>query len=656
MSTDLLVVGATPSGIAAAIRAAREGLSVVLTNRTPHVGGMWTSGLQFFDTIYGGPRAPILDEFTRRLQDHYRATFGDPSPEYEMSRYGDPTRHGRRPHFECHVAEAVFEAMLQEEPLIEVSKGWIVVAVRRAGTRIESVTLRRYHDDVEREIVADSFVDATYEGDLAALAGVPYRIGRESRSEYGELHAGVIYTRIHPVGYPKERYLAETGLHMFSRASGAIYAGSTGAGDGAVMAYCARLVLTSDASNRIPISKPVGYSPERYEAILFDEVENLDRDTKLGSHQIVGSVESMTLGAPTAPNGKRDWIGANLVEGGHAYPDAEWPAREEIIREHQEFAVGLLYFLQTDDRVPPHVRKSVGEWGLPKDEFVDNAGLPWDIYVREARRIVGRSVITEHDATTAPGLLRAPVRHDSVGFTEWPMDSHDCWARRVPGSLNEGEFMLTELTRPAQIPYSSLLPIGVDNLLVSVCISATHVAWGTVRVEPTLMPVGEAAGWAAALAKNAGSSLALIPIERLQRRLVENRFMIGFLADLDAASNESWAPAMFYLSSKGLITSYHARGSETLISAVGRVWVRAAVEMLADASDPSGVARAVARAEREADGTGMAAGEFVAAIREECGRQRIACPDSLEALGAKLSDHALTRGEAASIIYDITAQ
>ena len=198
-----------------------------------------------------------------------------------------------------------------------------------------------------------------------------------------------------------------------------------------------------------------------------------------------------------------------------------------------------MWFLQNDESVRPESRERYRRIGLPLDEFPDNDNIPYEMYVREARRIVGRHVFTEHDNRPAPGLVRTPIHADSIAFTDWAMDSHDCTWDRSPGYAYDGKLILTEESRPAQIPWRSLLPQGVDNLIVPVCLSATHVAWGAVRLEPVWMMTGEAAGLAAALARRQGTTPGKLDADLLVRALCEKRHFVSFFNDLEAAAGPS---------------------------------------------------------------------------------------------------------------------
>jgi hypothetical protein len=260
-----------------------------------------------------------------------------------------------------------------------------------------------------------------------------------------------------------------------------------------------------------------------------------------------------------ALNGKSLFNSAVLPGEGHDYPDGDLPAREKIIKRHKNFALGLMWFLQNDESIPPDARARYRTIGLPLDEYPDNDNLPYEMYVREARRIVGRYVFTEHDNRLAPGQERTPVHPDSIAFTDWPMDSHDCsWDRR-PGFAYDGKLILTEESRPAQIPYRCLLPQGIDNLLVPVCLSATHVAWGAVRLEPVWMQTGEAAGWAAVLAKRQNTTPGALDSDLLIRTLCENRHFVSFFNDLEALADHPALPAAQYFATRSFFTDYNAR-------------------------------------------------------------------------------------------------
>jgi hypothetical protein len=310
-------------------------------------------------------------------------------------------------------------------------------------------------------------------------------------------------------------------------------------------------------------------------------------------------------GVKTIPNDKFGWNRPQLVGRQTAYVEADWTERQRIMDEHWEATLGLLYFLQHDPTVPDKVRDAWLEYGLAKDEFTDNGHRPYEIYVREARRITGRAIYTQHDAMLVPGLGRAPVHADSIAITEWYMDSHSCTTARVPGSMEEGKAMLHQETFPGQIPYRCLLPQGVDNLLVPVCLSATHVAWGTVRLEPVFMQTGESAAFAAALALKQNTTPAALDSDLLVRTLCKAGCVVSFFNEKEALQ-----PAVQYFGTKGFFSDYDARLNEPLKKATAKLW--------ADNSlDPNARARAVAEAEKSAEAGTTTRGDMLRGLYQQ---------------------------------------
>ena len=310
------------------------------------------------------------------------------------------------------------------------------------------------------------------------------------------------------------------------------------------------------------------------------------------------------------------------------------------------------YFIQNDDSVPEAIRERNLQWGLDKTLYPDNDNIPYEIYVREARRIRGRYVFREQDATLAEGYGRAPVHSDSVGVTEWPMDSHDCTTEMVPGSLHDGVLLLTEETRPGQIPYRSLLPRDIDNLIVPVCLSATHVAWGTVRLEPVRMPLGEVAAHAAALSLQLGTTPGELDPEHLQFRLVENRIMVSFFNEFDMATEEPWVPAVQYLGTKGFFDEYDARPEAPLTGSVAREWAHAFADLCQGNCDSHAVAGAVHRVAGDSD-PAVSVAEFLTLLEKEAAYRGL--PDSLvgreaEAIGWN-EEESVTRKDACRLIF-----
>ena len=575
---DLVVIGGTPAGIACAVRAAREGLTTLIVQHNGHLGGMLTNGLMQWDALHGGQRSPIFNEYARMIEDHYRDTYGDHSPQFAAARYTQT--HYPLSRFEPSVAERLFNTLVSAESNITTLLFHHPVAVTREGPLVKKLTLREYGTTNDITVSGGTFVDATYEGDLAAVAKVPYRVGRESRDEFGEPHAGKVFINIVSKPGPKDAVEGRLNLHPYAHAQGSIDPTSPHTADGAIQAYNHRFCVSNEPGKiRLP-EKPPGYDREAY---VHYNRKGLD----------AGAI-----------NGKSSWNSAILPGENHAYPEATWPEREKIIARHTSFALGLMYFLQNDESLPAATRDGFRHIGLPLDEFPDNDNLPYEIYVREARRIVGRKVFTEHDNIAAAGQARPPIHADSIAFTDWCMDSHDCTTDRRHGYEYDGKLILTEESRPAQVPYRCLLPQGIDNLLVPVCLSATHVAWGAVRLEPVWMQIGEAAGFAAALAKQHRTTPGALDADLLVRTLGKRGHQVTFF-------NEGpLTPAAQYFGTKGFFAGYDARLDAPLTEAVRGVWLDGFEKLKQRTLDAAKLAAAVQAAEsKESPATGELRGE-----------------------------------------------
>jgi hypothetical protein len=575
---NVVVVGGTPSGIACAVRCAREGLDVILVNATNHLGGIMSSGLGAMDTLYDGFRAPIYETFIQQVRDYYKATYG------EGSKQASTCYSKRKLHYEPHVAEQIFTGLVEAESRITVLYRYYPASVERADRKLISVSVQSFDGEPTIRLEADAFVDASYEGDLAALAGVEMTVGRESRGVYNEQHAGKIFTQSGGGSYSQDAAAGLLNLEPFSSVSQRIFAGSTGEGDNALQAYNFRVCLTSNPNNRVYPTKPDSYDRTLYLGIVEKPEDNRGKTHVLRSHLML-SDGSWKLNSHI-PNDKLSWNDPLLLGAQLEYPNADWTRREEIILQHKEFALGMLYFLQNDEAVRSDVRDEALRWGLPKDEFMDNGNFPYEILVREGRRMVGRHIFTEHDGTLAPSLNRTPVHSDSVGIAEWPISSHDCTADRRLGSCNDGVLMLSEATRPSQIPYRSLLPKEVDNLLVTVCLSCSHIGWGTLRLEPVFIHMGESAGFAVSVAARQGILPGLLDTDTLVRELAENKVMVSFFNEFDMSTQQDWVPAVQYFGTKGFFSEYDAQPEERLDQHTAHIWANAFGSLLAGSLNP----------------------------------------------------------------------
>lgn len=587
-SYDLIVVGATAGGTACAVRAAREGCTVLLVQHNNHIGGMMVNGLMQWDALYGGPRAPLFTELLRNIEKDAIARYGKDSRSHQTIRYTHehyPISWG-----ESHVVEREFNRLVAGEKNITLLLSHHPVSVERENAILKSVTLREYGTTRDIRVMGNMFADDTYEGDLFALAKVPWRAGREARDEYHEPHAGKVFANIDKAPSPMDAVEGRLNIRPYASRQGSLDPTSPFTADNAVQAYNYRFCVTKDPGNRIMLTEPPpGYNREEY--VHFDR---------------------KSIATNAGPNLKSHMNSPILPGENHGYPDGDWPTREKIIERHKNFGLGLIWFLQNDESVPEAKRAEFRQWGLPKDEFPDNNHIPYEMYVREARRIVGRHVFTEQDNSLAKDYARTPVQSDSIAITDWYMDSHSCTTDSRPGYHYDGKLILTEESRPAQIPYRSLLPQGVDNLLVPVCLSATHIAWGAVRLEPVWMQTGEAAGFAAALAKREKTTPARLDPEKLVRLLVERRQLVSFFNDFKVDGPEPWIPAVQYFGTKGFFHDYNARMSEPLKAATGKAWADGLAKLLQRKLDSNALAQTIAQAEQSEEP--MTAGNFMALL------------------------------------------
>ncbi|MBM3858122.1 MAG: FAD-dependent oxidoreductase [Verrucomicrobia bacterium] len=596
---DLVVIGGTPGGIACAVRAAREGLRVLLVNHTQHLGGFITSGGGGWEAPYDGLRSPLYGEMLTGAAEYYRKTYGENSPQHLASMPSATSRaHIDRAKIEPRIAEMLFNQMVEREKTLTVLLGHIVAGAERDGAVLKRVTLRKCGAGLQPamplikdgqvanlphtvRVSAKIFADGMYEGDLMAAAGVKTQIGRESREQYGEPHAGVIYVKERRKapgqrGFPKDADEGRLNIRYNSHATAEIIEGpNSNEADGSVMAYNYRLILTRESSNKIMVSKPANYDP----AIAKSAVGG-------------GFV-------PNLPNNKVAWNGGRLIGPQNDYPGGDWATRERISRQYLDAMLMRLWWLQNDPTAPEAERRRFAGYGLAADEFPDNNHVPYEIYVREARRLVGRYVFKEQDNMIAEGIARTPIHPDSVAITDWPVDSVACLRRSVPGSNLDGIFFLAEEGRPAQVPYRSLLPKELDNLLVPVALSASHVGWGAIRLEPVWMQTGEAAGFAAALAVNQNTTPAALDSDLLIKTLAKNRVMVSFFND-----KEPMDPALQYFGTKGFFPDYDAKLDAPVTEAVKTVWQDGFAKLKDGKLDPNALARAVAQAERSRSESG----------------------------------------------------
>lgn len=494
---DVLVYGATPGGFCAAIAAAREGAKVVLLEPTKHVGGVNTGGLCFSDsnqtirsTLMG-----LFTEWHERIEKDYQQR-GVELP-YKVS------EKDQRPWtYEPGVAMRITRQMLDEAG-VQVVTGQPLKRVIKEGTRIIKV-------ETEKDIFsAKTFVDATYEGDLMNAAGVSWTIGREGRVDYDEPLAGKQY----PKPQMKISGRDENGkpLPLITTED----AGADEAGDKRVMVYSFRLCLTDVAENRVPFSAPAHYDPARFEAVrryLAQEKRPI----------LLWDLYPLPNGKFDANNGIGKQFSMGLVGACNGWCEADVAGRATIWEAHKQYILEMYHFLTTDPAVPENLRQQLGNLGLCRDEFPEGDHWSPQLYVREGRRMKGAYVISQKD------IMETPEKTDSIAISSFPIDSHDCQRIALPdGVINEGTIMPVHSPGrrygvPYQVPYRSLLPKAEEcsNLIVPVALSATHVAYCSIRVEPTWMTLGQSAGIAAALSAKQGTTVQELPYAYLRERLL----------------------------------------------------------------------------------------------------------------------------------------
>lgn len=515
MDADVIVYGGTAAGVVAAVQVARTGKSVLLITPTTHLGGMTSGGLGFTDTgnkeVIGG----LAREFYQRLYDHYQKPENwkwQARDEYGNKGQGTPAIDGDKRTmwiFEPYAAEQIFESWVDEHNITVLRDHWLD---RESGLVVKDHRIHQITTTNGNTFRSRIFIDATYEGDLMAAAGVTYHVGRESNTTYGETWNGV------QVGVLHHRHHFMTDISPYiepdNPASGVLPRISTeepgikGEEDHRIQAYCFRMCLSNHPDNRVPFVQPADYDRNKYAL--------LSRIFETGWDELFHKFDPI-------PNRKTDTnnhgpFSTDNIGMNYDYPEASYERRQEILDEHVSYQQGLMYFLSNDSTVPPSFRSRMAEWGLAKDEFVDTDHWPHQIYVREARRMVGEYVMTEHE------ILGAKPVPQSVGMGSYTMDSHNTQRYIKPDGFvqNEGDIGV-KAPRPYQISYGSLVPIKeeVENLLVPVCVSSSHIAFGSIRMEPVFMILGQSAALAARIAIDRDIAVQDISYDELKEKLVE---------------------------------------------------------------------------------------------------------------------------------------
>ncbi len=505
---DVCVYGGTSAGVVAAYKAAKMGKNVLLIEPAKHLGGMTASGLGMTDIGDSNAITGITYDFYKRIAKHY----------------GEEDNPKLR--FEPHVAENIFNSMV-EEAGFDTLLFHRVIKVNKEGTNITGIVLENSKNpssNPHQIIQAKVFIDCSYEGDLMARTGVSYTIGREDNSKYGETYNGFQFRKhcvhqfpdsISPYVVPGD---STSGL-VYGITENGFFA-EEGTGDKNIQAYNYRVCITKVDSNKIPITKPDNYDPAKYE--LLARVGERKEWTTLSVPPFKGEFALLII--DEMPNGKTDvnnygGFSTDFIGENWDYPEADYATREKITKAHEDYQKGLFYFIGHSPRIPEKIKNEMLEYGYCKDEFTDNGGWPFQLYVREARRMIGEYVMTEHNWS------RDTVVQDGVAIASYGMDSHNTQRIIVDGMVkNEGDVQAwrgKDEIRAYPVSYRSITPKREEcaNLLVPVCLSATHIAYGSIRMEPVFMMLGEAAGAAASLAIDAGSKVQEVNYDELKKAI-----------------------------------------------------------------------------------------------------------------------------------------
>ncbi len=513
---DICIYGGTSAGVIAAYTAARSGKTVLLVEPGQRLGGMSSGGLGFTDIGNKYVVQGLALDFYRRIGQHYgKLEQWIFTPGVAKSCFDD------------YVSEADVEVWFDSR-IVKASKRGSVV------TTIELESSEKPSRATNRKVHAKMFIDCSYEGDLMARSGVEYFVGREANALYGETYNGVQMMDRHQVPEGIDPYIIQG-----DPSSGVVWGVNTdpvqpdGTGDGKVQAYNFRICLTDDPDNMIPIGKPDNYDPARYELArrikakypwkhhtdLFIWTTMPDRKTDINN---MGGFST-------------DMIGMNW-----SYPEADYREREQIWKQHEDYTRGLLWFVGNDPSVPEHIRAEMRRWGYPRDEYTENDHWTPQLYVREARRMVGDLVMTQHHCEGRE------IVSDPVGWAAYTMDSHNC-DRHVTGGMvrNEGNVEIGGFG-PYPISYRAITPKRgeADNLLVPVCLSASHIAYGSIRMEPVFMVLGQSAAIAAVMAIDGAVAVQDVDAAKVLAKLHTDPLADGSLPEIVVDNDDPYRVEM----------------------------------------------------------------------------------------------------------------
>ena len=503
-SVDICIYGGSSAGVMAAYTAKKMGKSVILIEQSNRLGGLTTGGLGQTDIGNKYAVAGLSLDFYRRIGQHY-------------GKFEQWT-------FEPHVAKELFEQYIKEAN-IKVVYNYRLQSVSTEKGAIKAITIEnsiKPNQSTNQIIKAKVFIDCTYEGDLMAKSGVSYFTGRESNSTYGETYNGVQF---------KDKHQFPDGVDPYKipgkKESGLLWGISNetlapnGTGDKKIQTYNIRVCFTNNPSNRIPITQPDDYQPERYELLL-----------RVLEKKPVKNIGGFTSIAPM-PNNKTDInnngaFSTDMIGENWDYPEADYNKRIEIKKAHDNYVKGFFYFIGHDPRMPSYLRKEMLQWGYPKDEYTDNKNWTPQMYVRETRRMIGEYVMTQLNCEGKD------VVKDGIGLAAYTMDSHNCQRLVVNGMVkNEGDVQVGGFD-PYPIAYRSVIPKKKEctNLLVPVCLSASHIAYGSIRMEPVFMVLAQSSAVAACLSIDNNQAVQEVNIDQLQKIIKTNPYANGRLPEI----------------------------------------------------------------------------------------------------------------------------
>ncbi|MCS2585401.1 FAD-dependent oxidoreductase [Bacteroides sp. BFG-551] len=569
-SFDLVIVGGNPGGIMTAIAAARQGKTSVDPERTNHLGGLPANGLGATDIATRKATTGLFAEFTKKVKQYYIKHYGENSRQVEDCSDGF--------HFEPSVAAFIYQEMLNEH-----KDKITVLLMRQFDTTYQNINVKNGHienisvlnrENGRKELYQGKiFVDATYEGDLGAAAGVPFRVGRESKEEYGEPGAGRTYE------YWKSQPSED----------------STGESDNAIQAYNYRLCLTNNPENQIPFPKPESYNRDEYISLIEDVWTGKNTQkimSKVTNEMMEENRRHIAQGNRTKlpgdnwgikklsslvklPNQKVDgnnqhaaFLSTDLPEENWPWPTSSWEWRDKFAKRLKDYTLGLFRFAQHDPALPEHFRKDIAKWGLAKDEYQDNENFPRQVYVREGRRFEGVYFFTAKDALPVEQGKRPPLHPHSVTASHYALDSHAA-RKRETGRVHLDGF-ISYPTAVYTVPLGVILPRNIDNLLLPVPVSGSHIGFSTLRMEPCWMALGQAAGITASLAIDCRVSVRDIDTTMLQDLLIRQKATRVYYRDIKP--EDANFPLVQYMGLRGYLPEWEANLQDAIDNETLRKW------------------------------------------------------------------------------------